>query len=416
MLNQDAYTEAFEALLPTLPDAEREARREQLARFFGSGLPDRSLETFKYSDFTALAATPYRLAEVADAGDLSAWMLADADTRVWINGHAQTPGAAEITEVEGPTSAPAHDGLAALNAAFARPGLQLHLRRGEQQTRPLHILNVSAPAAAGRMIHLRHRIRLEAGASATVVLHDVGLGDAERWITQTLEIDLADNARLQLVRIQDESPSTHCWFQATARIQRDARIELLPVDFGGALVRNDLRLLLQAPGAECGLHGLFAPAGRSHVDNHTVIEHQSPHGISREFCRGLAWDQAHAVFNGRIVVHPGAQKTDSEQRIANLVIGKGAEINAKPELEIHADDVKCAHGATFGQLDETALFYLRSRGVPEATARSLLTFSFAGDVLRRISWPGLREAVTRRFLQRMGGGLDAAELDTGVPQ
>lgn len=412
MLNQTAYTQAFEALLPTLPDSERETRSAQLAQFFDSGLPTRQLETYKYCDFSALAEGAYTLAEPAETPDLNAWTLPEADTRVFVNGYAQQASTSDAPApvADGPGSAPAHAGLAALNAAFARNGLQLHLARNEQRTQPLHLLNISAPSESGRMIHLRHRIVLEAGASATVVLHDIGLGDAERWITQTLEIDLADNAQLTLIRIQDESTATSSWLQLTARIQRDAKFELIPVDFGGGLIRNDLRLLLQAPGAECGLHGLFAPAGRSRVDNHTVIEHQAPHGISREFCRGLAWDKAQAVFNGRIVVAPGAQKTDSEQRIANLVLGKGAEINAKPELEIYADDVKCAHGATFGQLDETALFYLRTRGVPEDTARSLLTFSFAGDVLQRIQWPALRQALTRRFLQRMGGALDADEL------
>ncbi|TJY60905.1 Fe-S cluster assembly protein SufD [Sinimarinibacterium sp. CAU 1509] len=406
MLNQDAYTRAFEALLPSLSGSERDTRSAQLQRFFSAGLPNRSIETFKYSDFTALAEGAFALALKAPSPSLDAWTLPDCTQQLLINGHAATPTAA----LDGPISEPAHAGLAALNAAFATPGLQLQLERNVALEQPLHVLNLSVLDTPAKMIHLRHRIRLEAGASATVVLHDIGLGDAERWITQTLEIDLAANARLQLIRIQDESAATSGWFQATARIQRDASIQLLQFDFGGARIRNDLRLLLQGEGAECGLHGLFAPAGGTHVDNHTVIEHQAPHCVSREFFRGLAWDKAHAVFNGRIVVQPGAQKTDSEQRIANLVIGKGAEINAKPELEIHADDVKCAHGATFGQLDTSALFYLRTRGVPEATALSLLTFSFAADALQRISWPSLREFVTRRFLARMGGDLDAGEL------
>ncbi|MFA5938759.1 MAG: Fe-S cluster assembly protein SufD [Sinimarinibacterium sp.] len=431
MLNRDAYLSAFERYSAQLPAAERQTRSAALRRFIDIGLPTTDLEEWKYTDFDKLAGEAVTLAEPSTQPDLAAWRLADADTHVWLNGMPQSSlsprnagGEAfgsSGTDIESVPIRPnagegggagdaSHPGFAALNTAFARPGLQLDLAAGQTLEKPIQALLVTQPLADGEMVHLQHRIRLGENARATVLLHDLGLGDATRWLTQTLDIDLAAGAQLQLIRVQDESAGARSWFQATARLRDGARLDAVQIDFGGGIVRNDWRVALLAPGATTAVHGLFAPTGRTHVDNHTQIDHRAPHCTSREFVRGLAWERAHAVFNGKIVVHPGAQKTDSEQRIANLLLSKQAQINAKPELEIYADDVKCAHGATFGRLDLTALFYLRTRGVPEAAARALLTFSFANQILQHIAWPALRQAVTARFLARMGGGLDAGEL------
>ncbi|MEW6167122.1 MAG: Fe-S cluster assembly protein SufD [Pseudomonadota bacterium] len=409
MLNRDAYLSAFERFGTELPAPERAQRSAALQRFFESGLPSADIEEWKYTDFSRLAGEAVTLAAPAAAPDLSDWRIADAQARIWLNGRSTHP-CARPAPPAGEAGDSAHPGLAALNAAFALPGLDLALAAGENLERPLQALFVTRPQTDGAMTHLHHRIRLGENARATVLLHDLGLGDARRWVTQTLDIELAANAALRLIRVQDESPGTRGWFQGTARLHAGAQFDAVQIDFGGGFVRNDWRIRLLAPGAGTSLHGLFAPTGRTHVDNHTVIDHLAPRCTSRESFRGLAWERARAVFNGRIVVHPGAQKTDSEQRLANLLLSKQAEINAKPELEIHADDVKCAHGATFGRLDPGALFYLRTRGVPEEAARALLTYSFADEILRHIEWPALRKQVTARFLARMGGGIDAGEL------
>lgn len=432
MLNTDTYRSAFERFSAELPADERRLRAAALQQFLQLGLPGSGLEEWKYTDFSKLAGEAVVLAGTAALPDLSAWRIADVYTRVWLNGRLQDSprslhpvggegwgeagagaagGSTSVAQPSPPTPLPlavegnnhrAHAGFAALNSAFARSGLQLDVAADGARSQPLHALLVTLPRADGEMVHLRHRIRLGRNASATVLLHDVGLGDATRWLTQTLDIELAENAQLRLIRVQDESAGTRGWFQATAWLHGSARLDAMQVDFGGGIQRNNWRVCLAEPGAAVALHGLFAPVGRTHVDNHTLIEHAAPRCSSREYFRGLAWDRAHAVFNGKIVVHPGAQKTDSEQRIANLLLSKQAQINAKPELEIYADDVKCAHGATFGRLDPTALFYLRSRGIPEATARALLTYSFANEILQHIAhWPALREAVTARFLARM---------------
>jgi len=409
MLNRDAYLSAFERFGTNLPAAERALRSAALQRFFESGLPSADIEEWKYTDFSKLAGEAVTLAAPDAAPDSSDWRIADAEVRIWLNGRS-THSSGLPSPLAGEGADSAHAGLAALNAAFALPGLDLALASGETLERPLQALFVTRPQADGAMTHLHHRIRLGENARATVLLHDVGLGEATRWLTQTLDIELAANAALRLIRVQDESPGTRGWFQGTAKLHSGAHFDAVQVDFGGGLMRNDWRVRLLAPHARTSLHGLFAPTGRTHVDNHTVIDPLAPHCTSREYFRGLAWERARAVFNGKIVVHPGAQKTDSEQRLANLLLSKQAEINAKPELEIYADDVKCAHGATFGRLDPSALFYLRTRGVPEEAARALLTYSFANEILRHIEWPALCKQLTARFLARMGGGIDAGEL------
>jgi Fe-S cluster assembly protein SufD len=171
---------------------------------------------------------------------------------------------------------------------------------------------------------------------------------------------------------------------------------------GGALVRNDLRVVLDGEGAECILNGLYLLDGGQHVDNHTEIEHRRPRGTSFELYKGILSGNAHAVFNGKIVVCPDAQKTDARQTNKNLLLSENAAVNTKPQLEIHADDVKCSHGSTIGQLDADALFYLRSRGIGMAEAQSLLSYGFASDVVGRIRVPSLRARLDDYLLTKFG--------------
>ncbi|NKF24447.1 Fe-S cluster assembly protein SufD [Solimonas marina] len=400
-----SYGEAFAAFAGSLPAAEHAARAAAFDEFIQHGFPDDAIERWHYTNLSTLPKQAVRLAAAA-ALDTAPWQLGDCDEFIWINGEPQ--GAA--TDAAGLPAPDAHAGLAGLHRAFARPGLQLALGAGEQRERPVHALTISTAAEAGEMTHLAHRISLARGAKVTVILQNVGTDGAARFITQSLAADLADGAQLTLIRLQDESRATTQWLQTDVNVGRDARFELINVDFGGKLIRNDWRVKLLAPGAQTELAGLFGSDARAHLDNQYEIDHVAAHGTSRQFFRGLGFGNSKTVLNGRVVVQRGAQKTDSEQSIANLMLAKGAEIDAKPELEIYADDVKCAHGATCGQLDDTAVFYLRTRGVPEATARALLTYSFANDVIARIAHAGLRERIARRITAALGAELDLDAL------
>jgi Fe-S cluster assembly protein SufD len=367
MATLDHFRSAFEAL----PEAARTStRRAAFDAFVAAGLPSTDLEDWQYTDLAPLAALP--IASLAPDNQPD-----DRD--------------------EG---SPAIDGLDALNRAFAAGGID---RSIEPNTR------LEAPLRPDARAHQRHRLRLGRGSEATLILNTSG--DAP-FQTVFAEIDLEPGARLHLIRVNDAGPDAHRVTRVALRIARDAHADIVCIDLGGRLARHDLRVDLNEPGASVQLNGLYAPTGSGHVDNHTWVEHRAPHCNSRQSFRGIARDKARAVFNGMVRVHKDAQKTDSEQRVANLILSPGAEINAKPELEIYADDVKCAHGATFGQLDEQALFYLRTRGIPEALARTLLTCTFAHEVLQHIQPDDVRARITRRLLRQLPGGEQMEALQT----
>ncbi len=204
--------------------------------------------------------------------------------------------------------------------------------------------------------------------------------------------------------MQDEQAEATLLTRIDARLDRDSFLRSVVVDCGGGLVRHDFNITLAAPGAEVSLAGLYQPAPGAHLDNQTRIVHAAAHCRSRERFKGIIDARAKAIFVGKVVVQPGAQKTDSEQHVANLLLSKKAEVNAKPELEIYADDVKCAHGATVGQLDDVALEYLRSRGIAAAAARAMLLRAFGSEVLEGIALPALRQ----QLAARMGLGAEDA--------
>jgi len=357
------YADAFERL----PESARTThRREALQRLLALGLPTPDLEDWKYTDLAALREL--------------------------------TPGPSDYRAIpEGAPPADA-DGLDALNATFAVDGLDVEIPAKADLAEPLIATGTG---------HRRHRIRV--GRHARALLR-IELDPNAEFQTAFFELDLAEGASLQVLRTQDATPDAQIITRIRARLGRDARLDVSTVDLGGKLSRHDLNVDLAEPGAEVRLRGLFVASGSGLIDNHTRFDHSAPHGTSRELVRGLAHDSGRGVFNGRIVVHPGAQKTDSEQRIANLILSPKAEINAKPELEIYADDVKCAHGATFGQLDLTALFYLRSRGLPEAEARALLTLAFAMEPLRQIPNAAFRNEALKRVAKHLRSDLDEAAL------
>jgi Fe-S cluster assembly protein SufD len=398
-----AYSESFERFAAQLPQAQQAARRAQFERFLAAGFPTPRIEEWHYTDLAPLAEKRFVLAGPG-ASTAVEGLLPEMDHLVYVGGRldAAHSSAAQLHQ-DTPAVAEAQDGVTALNGAFASGGLLLRLNRGERLPRPLQVLAIAA-AEGAVMAHQRHRIELGENAEATVIFQFQG-SSAEGLGTQVIEISLAAGARLNLYRLQDEQAGAALLTRIDARLERDSALHAVSVDCGGGLVRNDLNVDLAGPNAEAILSGLYQPAPGGHTDNHTRVVHSAPHCRSREHFRGVIDARAKAVFNGKVVVQPGAQKTDSEQHVANLLLSKKAEVNAKPELEIYADDVKCAHGATVGQLDDTALEYLRSRGIDAAAARALLLRAFATAVLERIALPQLRrQAETRLGL----GDADAA--------
>ena len=392
-----AYSEGFEQFAAGLPVEQRPARREQFGRFLAAGFPTPRIEEWHYTDLAPLSERRFSSAVERGTPAPAVELLADADRLIYINGQLdRAHSSAPELHAENLVTHESGDSVTALNGAFAMGGLSLQLGRNEQRSRPLQVLAAGIAGNTPTMVHQRHRIALGENAEATVVFQFLGQG-AERLTTQVIEIDLAPGARLSLYRLQDEHADATLLTRIDARLHRASRLEAVVVDCGTGLVRHDFNVVLAEPGSEVVLSGLYQPAPGGHVDNQTRIIHAAPHCRSREYFKGIIDAKARAIFVGKVVVQPGAQKTDSEQHVANLLLSRKAEVNAKPELEIYADDVKCAHGATVGQLDETALEYLRSRGVAAAEARALLLRAFGSEVLDKNAIPALRQSLAARL-------------------
>lgn len=417
---------AAQAPLPArAPAWLHDLRRGALARFAEVGFPTTRDEAWRYTDVTPIARAAFRPApDTIDAFDPAQLAGLELDALpahrlVFVNGHyaaalsapgALPPGAVVASLADALTSHPhalapylgrllprAAHGFAALNTAALGDGVYIGLGRGARLAAPIHLLYLITDAAASTFAQPRNLVVAEDGAAGVLIEHYVALGDAEYFTNALTEVALGANAALEHYRVQEESRHAYHVNGLHVRIGRDARYTGHAVDLGGRLVRNDVTGVLDAEGAACTLNGLYAIGGRSHVDNHTHIDHAKPHGTSREFYKGVLDERARAVFRGRVVVHADAQGSDAQQVNNNLLLSRDAEADTQPQLEIYADDVKCSHGATVGSLDEEQLFYLRSRALDAAAARDLLTYAFARDVLGRIGIAPLRRRIERRL-------------------
>lgn len=280
----------------------------------------------------------------------------------------------------------------ALNTALMEDGVFLGVPDGVTVEAPVHIISLSLPDGRPTVAH--PRVLIVAGRSSRLAVVESYAGEAGRVFTNAVtEIVAGPGAVVDHYRLQREDREAYHVAALEIHAAADAVVSSHSISLGGALVRNEVNAVLNGEGAECTLNGLYIATGEQHVDNHTGIDHARPRGTSHELYKGVLNDRARAVFNGRIRVRPDAQQTDSKQTNKNLLLSDEALVNTNPQLEIYADDVKCTHGATVGQLEETSLFYLRSRGIPEPEARQILTRAFAGDIVGRIRISGLREGL-----------------------
>ena len=285
----------------------------------------------------------------------------------------------------------------ALNTAFLNQITVLQIPRGAVIEEPIEI-TCEASEQPGRVaVHPRTLILVGADAHCTIV--ETYKGQGAYFTNAVTEIVAGDASVVDHYKVQLEGREAFHVATMQATLGRSANFSSHSISLGGALVRNDANATL-SEGTEATLNGLYLVNGTQHVDNHTVIDHAKPHGTSHEVYKGILDGHAVAVFNGRIIVRKDAQKTDSKQTNKNLVLSDDAVINTKPELQILADDVRCTHGATIGQLDDEAMFYLQSRGIGKHDARSLLTYAFAQDIIDRIKVPSLKESLERILFEK----------------
>jgi Fe-S cluster assembly protein SufD len=440
------YLESF-ARLESLTAARelpwlRELRQEAFAFFCEAGFPTTHDEDWRFTNVSAIANTEFRL--LPDAryqvrpAQLEPWRVAgEACQLVFVNGYfapelsvrkqfsdgVQVTGLAEGLSLDCGTIekhlgryVDSHrDGFSALNMAFAEDGAYVHVPGGVIVEEPVYLLFVTTSDANPVMSHPRNLILVDEDSQVGIVEEYVSLGQGNAFCNAVTELVAGDNAVVSHYRIEREQTGTYNVSTLRMEQGRSAHVASHSVLLGGALVRNNVHPVLAGEGGECLINGLFLGNGDEHLDNYMLVEHASPHCGSRQFYNGILDGRAHGVFHGRIIVHKQAQKTDAKQTNRNLLLSDDAQIDTKPQLEIHADDVKCTHGATIGQIDEEALFYLRSRGIDEASARRFLLLAFAGECMARMKDGPVRrraEILVNQYVLRITGGFC---LEPGEP-
>ena len=291
-----------------------------------------------------------------------------------------------------------HNAFAALNTAFLQDGALIVVPRNAAVAAPVHLLFVATRQDVAA--HPRCLVVAEAGSEVTVVEDSVALQDEAYFNNAVTEIAVGDGARVRHVRVQRDSGKAFHIANCAVTLAHASRYQSVSVALGARISRYNLNVLQAAEGIECAIDGLALIADRQLADTHTSIDHAKPHGISRQLHKCIVGGAAHAVFNGKIMVRPGAQFTDSSQSSRNLLLTGKAHVDTKPQLEIFADDVKCAHGATVGQLDAEEVFYLMSRGLADAAARNLLTYAFGAEIIDRIPIASLRHRLEQTVLEQ----------------
>jgi Fe-S cluster assembly protein SufD len=289
----------------------------------------------------------------------------------------------------------------ALNAASFVDGVVVTIDAHVECALPVHVVHVAVPGETPVAMHPRTLVIAGAGSKLTLIESFVSAGGGTYLTNAVTEILAGAGANVTHVKIQTEGPDGWHVASVAGHQERGSSIVSHNLSFGAALTRNDIGSRLDGPGAECRLYGLYVADGKQHVDNHTWLDHASPNCPSWEMYKGLLAGEARAVFCGRIVVRDGAQKTDAKQSNKNLILGHGALVFTRPQLEIHANDVKCTHGATIGRLDEEALFYLRTRGIGKDEARNVMTRAFADDLIDLIPVPAVRELLSNLLHVRL---------------
>jgi Fe-S cluster assembly protein SufD len=396
-----AWLENFTAQRRAEPWVQ-ELREAAFERFARLGFPTTHDEDWRFTSVAAIARTKFELSDTnreIKPGDFPSLFF---NGRLAADGLPKGVRLATREEMEDHLAGrdSCEDGaFVALNTAFLDDIVALRIERGAVIEEPLHIL-YGGPAATASPVAVHPRILILAGANSQCAIVEHYVSGTGAYLTNAVtELAVGHGAVVDHYKIQTEGLQAFHIGSMFARLGRSANFTTCSIALGGALVRNDVTATL-SEGTEATLNGLYVAGGSQHVDNHTTIDHAKPHGSSRELYKGILDGKAHAVFNGRILVRKDAQKTDSKQTNKNLVLSDDATIDTKPELQIFADDVRCTHGATIGQLDAESLFYLQSRGIGRSDARKLLTYAFAQDIVDRIKVPSLRDSLEQTLFEK----------------
>lgn len=420
-----SFVESFEAARSVLPGTAipwvKSLREEAVARFARLGLPTRKLEAWKYTDLGPLRQAPWRGVRAEDGAarvDFIPSLFEPEHPRfrlVFVHGRARpdlwlvegAPPEVTIGSLAGALDAPSaafessfgriagdeRQPLLALNTALMEDGFVVRVGSGVRLAEPLEVVFIGGMAADAVAYHPRNLVIVEEGSSLTLVEHHIGIGGGAYFANSVTELEVKDEGHLRRYVLQSEGDQGLHVETVHAEVGRDATLEAFALARGARLARSEVSIRLDGPGARCVLAGAYVCRGKQVCDNTTLIEHRAPNTTCREVFKGVLDDAARGVFQGCIVVHRGARNADGHQLSKALLLSDAAEIDQKPELRIFADEVKCSHGAAAGQLDRDALFYLRTRGLPEDAARRLLIEAFLADAFEEISEQKVRDAM-----------------------
>lgn len=429
----EAFVRDFDAVLeatsaqPAWATALRRAGRASLMKH---GFPTTKNEDWHFTSVAAIAEADF-MAMTAPGGDISAADVARFGfgqqgwhTMVFVNGHhapalstleAIPPGVRVLPLAEAMEAMPGlvqrhlgavtsmqeqAEAFTALNAMYMTDGAVVHIAADTVVEQPIHLLFLTDAMAARGVIHPRNLVISERHSRATVIETYAATGDAHYFTNAVTEAVVADGATLTHLKLQRESGRAFHVSTTEATQGRDSHFISFSFGIGADLSRSNVYTRLGGQGGGATLNGLYLLDGAQHMDHQTNIVHVEPNCFSRELYKGILDGRSHGVFNGKVYVHPEAQKTDGKQTNNTLLLSETAHIDTKPQLEIFADDVKCTHGATIGRLDETALFYMKSRGIGPEFARQLLTYAFAADALETIELEAVRDGLEDLVLQR----------------
>ncbi|MDS1141662.1 Fe-S cluster assembly protein SufD [Pusillimonas sp. SM2304] len=405
-------------------------RKRAIERFADEGWPTTKHESWRHTSLASLEQQqflPAAQSSVADlasrikAGEAGHWLVfVDGRFAPDLSDIGVLPPGAQVLPLSGaladsPESVQGLFGAetqgastVALNLALASDGAVIRLERGVALEKPVHIVFIAASQQAASFP--RNLIQAGAASQAVIVEHYVGQGSGASLTNAVTRAELAADAHITHLKLQQEDEQAFHLGTIDVVQAKSSVYNSHSMSFGARLARHDIATDFTGDHCETLLNGLYYVNGRRHVDHHTLIGHSRPHGVSREYYRGILADTARGVFGGRILVAPGADKTDAVQRSDSLLLSRMAKADARPELEIYADDVKCAHGATVGQIDENSLFYLRTRGLDEASARRVLTYAFAAEAVSRIEPEALRRRVVTAIRSLVPDGAELGEF------
>lgn len=379
---------------------------EAIAAFKTSGFPTRKSEAWKYTNITPIIRREYhspepQVADASGAPDFGAYVIVSVNGQLQMNGSTGLPPDVTVTHLTDERHADlththvaryahvATEPFTALNTAFLRDGVLVHVPADTVLDRPIHLVHVITSDQA-TLVQPRTLVIAEAHARVQVIQSNITQTSAPILINSVSEIAVGAHAHVDHLMLQSEGAQTSSVTNTSVYQERSSRFLNGVFTFGGELTRNNLSILPDAEDCETVMHGLFVARDKSHIDNNTLVDHAKPNCYSSEYYKGILDDDAIGVFNGKVLVRQDAQLTNAYQTNRSILLSDTARMFSKPALEIYADDVKCSHGATTGQLDQDALFYLRARGIHPDDARRLMLMSFAGDIIEQVPVDAMR--------------------------